>query len=112
LFHKVKNVVVLDVDVFRIRGHHFVSGEGGATLFVCIDECLVFEGISKDREKLARNVAFCEEAARAMCSASAAERATLCGSLLLHETEPPEIMVMYPVREWWATPSVKKESCR
>ena len=50
----------------------------------------------------------CEEAARAMYSASAVERATVCWSLLLQETGPPGIMAMKLARERRSTPNQQK----
>jgi hypothetical protein len=47
-----------------------------------------------------------------MYSASAVERATLCCSLLLHETGPPDIVAIKSVRERRSMPSAKEGSCQ
>ena len=53
LLDEVANVVVLDVDVFELRGCRVVYCEGDATLVVFIGDSRAVDGASEGREKLA-----------------------------------------------------------
>ena len=48
---KVTNVMVIDVDAFRLRGGHIVDSEGDAALGVFVGDSRAFDRASKSREK-------------------------------------------------------------